>query len=129
MVDRQTREELNALSKEVFGSSSRWQKLVNQGYAKIVTEEVEETTPSEVEGEAPKTEKVTKAVMIGNSYQSVLTRYTVEGVREFMLKQKTRMDEYKAAVAKLQADAKAAQEKADLAKKLQEDAGGSAGSL
>lgn len=32
-MNRKTREELNALSKKVFGSSSKWQKIVNQGVA------------------------------------------------------------------------------------------------
>lgn len=30
-MDRKTREELNALSKEVFGTSSRWQKIMDHG--------------------------------------------------------------------------------------------------
>jgi hypothetical protein len=30
-MDRKTREELNRLSKEVFGTSSRWKKIVDKG--------------------------------------------------------------------------------------------------
>ena len=39
-MDYKTRKELNQLSKAVFGSTSKWQKFVNNGEAVPVTETV-----------------------------------------------------------------------------------------
>lgn len=126
MVDSQTRQELNALSKEVFGASSRWQKLVTNGYSELVTEEVEELVPSDKEGEEPKLEKVRMPALLNGMRQSVMKRHTVESVKELMLKLKTSRDEYFVRVKEAQAAQQAAKEKAELAQKVQEAVAGSA---
>jgi len=73
-MDRQTREELNSLSKEAFGSSSRWQKLVNNGFAE----------PHEREREVmvPRNGSVIKKVF--KDRKSILKRYSVDEIRKVM---------------------------------------------
>lgn len=128
MVDYKTRQELNALSKEVFGTSSRWQKLVNNGHLELLTCEVSETIPSDVAGVEPTVQKVSKPILTDSgARQSVNKRYTVESVRELMLGIKEKRDAHAEKMKTLQAEAKAAQEKAELIKKIHADAAGSAG--
>lgn len=127
MVDRKTRLELNALSKDVFGVSSKWQKLVEKGYLEEVTEEVTETVPAEKEGDAPTTKTVRVPVLTASGgKQSVLKRYTVETVREFLLERKKTLDTLRALLKKQHEDKLAkAKEVAD-AKKLNDENAGSA---
>lgn len=128
MVDYQTRQKLNALSKEVFGSSSRWQKLVNTGHLELLTQEVNETVPSDVEGGEPTVQKVNKPILTKTgAQQKVNKRYTVESVVELMLDIKKKREEYLEKMKSLQAEAKAAQAKAELIKQIHADAAGSAG--
>lgn len=128
MVNYEKRQELNALSKEVFGTSSRWQKLVNSGYAELVTREIEEAVPAANEGEEPTKQTVRKPVLTANgATQSVIKHHTVESVEAYMLQRKEELAAYKAAILKMQADQKAAQEQAELAKKIHAEAAGSAG--
>jgi hypothetical protein len=121
-LTRSERELLNNVSKEVFGSSSRWQKLVNNGVARVVTEEVTELVPNETDPEGEPTErKVQVPVKTGNgALQSTIKRYTVSEVLALMIELKQRRDAHLAKV-------KEAQEKAALEKKLQEEVSGSAG--
>lgn len=44
-MKRELREELNRLAKEVFGTSSRWQKIVNNGVAEPHTRERQAMVP------------------------------------------------------------------------------------
>lgn len=126
-LDYKTKQELNALSKEVFGSSSRWQKLVNSGFADLVTEEVEEVVPADENGEKGGVELVQKPVLNASGLtQSVTTRHTVESVRELMLRLKASRDAYFARLKALQEARKAEEEQAALAKKLNDQVGGSA---
>lgn len=127
-LTRTEREELNSLSKEVFGASSRWQKLVNKGYSKMVMEKVTELVPGEKEEDEPTTREVDVPVKTSfGALQSTQERHTVDSVRELMLRLKKQLDEYRARMEQLQAEAKAKKEAEDLAAKLQEEVGGSAG--
>lgn len=128
MYDRQTRQELNALSKEVFGASSRWQKLVNKGYSKLLTEEVEETIPADENGENGGIQMIAKPVLRKDgATQSTLEHHTVDSVKELMLSLKTKRDAYIARLVEMQekqiAAQKAAQEAEELSKKVQEVSG------
>jgi len=126
-IDRQTKDELNALSKEVFGASSRWQKLIGNGYTELVTEEVEEVVPAEKEGEEPTTRKV--RVPLKNAagmHQSVIKYHTVESVREYMLDRKKMLDQIRAQIKKQQDEARAKKEQEELTKKVHDDLQGSA---
>ncbi|CAM6004863.1 unnamed protein product [Sphagnum balticum] len=121
------RSELNALSKEVFGASSRWQKLVNNGYPKMYTEKVTEYVPGEKEGDEGKTQE--KEVPLKNpngTYMFYVTRHTVETVKEYMLQRKEQLDMIKAAIKKQQDEAKAKKEQEQLALKVNEELQGSA---
>lgn len=74
-MDRKTREELNKMSKEVFGSSSRWQKLVNKGIAEPYERQREVMVP-----------KANGAVMkkTFTDKKSVVRHMTVEEVTNLM---------------------------------------------
>jgi hypothetical protein len=103
MISKKERLELNALSKEVFGSSSRWQKLIDKGYSDVVTEEKTETVPPEKEGDEPTTKTVEVPVTIGkNAYRLNKKYYTVESVKQFMLENKANLDKIKEEIKKQQ---------------------------
>ena len=74
-MDRKTREELNALSKKVFGSTSKWQKLVNNGVAEPF-ERDREVMVTTANGQ------LVKKVFTDRKY--VNKRYSVEEVRKLM---------------------------------------------
>lgn len=74
-MDRKTREELNTLSKEVFGTSSRWQKLVNGGVSEPYEREREVMVPR-ANGTVVKKTFTDK--------KSVVRRMTVEEVTKLM---------------------------------------------
>lgn len=76
-MDRKTREELNELSKRVFGASSRWQKLVDKGVNEPFERDREVMVPSLNGG-------VKKQVFTDR--KSVVRRYSVEEVKALMLR-------------------------------------------
>ena len=130
-IDRKTKEELNALSKEIFGSASRWKKFVD-GIAQTVTREVEETVPAEfetrtdengvetqVEVKAAETRKVKVPVLInpnpldaknpnGHPYKTI-KRHTVEETLTILLDMKAQLDEFRAKLKAQQDEANAKQ--------------------
>src|SRR5580693_10476931 len=100
-ITRAERKELDLLSKDIFGSSSRWQKLINKGYDEMVTEEVEETVPAEKEGEEPTKRMVKVPVLAPNGTHKFVRKYhTIESVLEFMVEQKKQLDIVRAQIAK-----------------------------
>lgn len=118
-VDRETKEQLNALSKEVFGSASRWVKLVEKGYQKLVTEEVEETIPADENGENGGVNVVQKPVLTGSGGKQFTTeRHTVDSVRTLMQNLKKQRDDYFAAVAKAKVQAAELEKAAQLANQI-----------
>lgn len=130
MVDYKTRQELNTLSKELFGSSSRWQKLVNKGFAQLVTEEVNEIKPAASEDDKSTDEERTVKVKVptkraDGALQSTTVRHTVESVMELMLKLKVQRDEYLEKVRLAKEEQKAKQEAEALAKRVHEEISGS----
>lgn len=127
MIDCKTREELNALSKELFGTSSKWQKLLNSGYSEVVTEEVTEYVPGEKDGD----EGITRTVRVpvkraDGAPQSVVKRHTVESVKAYMLDRKEAMEKFKAMLQKQQDEQKAKKEQEDANRKAHEELSGSA---
>jgi CRISPR/Cas system CMR subunit Cmr4 (Cas7 group RAMP superfamily) len=126
-MDRKVKEELNALSAEVFGSSSRWAKLVDKGYTEIVTEEKEETTPIDSEGKGGEVVKVRVPVKTASgAVQYVTKRHTIESVRELMLDMKAKRDAYIAALTKAKEEEAAKKAQEALQKKVNEELMGSA---
>jgi hypothetical protein len=112
-ISRAERSQLALLSKDVFGSSSRWQKLVDDGYEELLTEEIEETVPSEKEGEEPTKRKVQIPVLSPTGAKQYVRKYhTIESVLEFMVEQKKQLDVLRA---------KLMQQRAELMKKIEEE--------
>lgn len=126
-LSRVKREELNALSKEVFGASSRWQKLIEKGIAEVVTEKVTEYVPSE-DGEG---EGTTKQVDVpvrrkDGAIMSTTKHFDENTVKEYMLERKAKLMEFQAMLDKLKADEAAKKEQAELEKHVQTELAGSA---
>lgn len=125
-LNRAQREELKALSLEVFGSSSRYQKLMNNGYSELVTEEIDEIVPG-VDGAEDTVKKVKIPVKREDGALQYVTKYhTAESVKEYMLDLKKKQEEFKALMEKALAEQKARQEEQKAANAVQDQAGGSA---
>lgn len=69
------RQELNELSKQVFGTQSKWQKLITKGFAEPFERDREVMVPTRT--------GVTKKVFTDK--KSVVKHYSVEEVRKLML--------------------------------------------
>lgn len=125
-MTRQEREQLKALSTEVFGAPSRYQKLFE--YDRVLTHKVKETVPGK-DGE-PDTEKEVEVPLFAKGTvkvkQSVRTYRSHAEVLQLMLDFKAKRDEYLANVKKAQDEAKAKKDAEEATKKLQDELGGSA---
>lgn len=120
---REVREQLKALSKEIFGVSSRYQKLYS--YQQVLTHKVKETVPGE--NGAPDTEVEKEVPLLYNgSKQSVMKHRSTEEVLQLLLDFKAKRDAYLEAMKAQQEEQKKAREEAAKAQKLQEELGGSA---
>ena len=71
----QERQELNALSKKAFGSSSRWQKLITKGFAEPVERQREVMVPNK---------KGVPTMKTFTDKKKVVRHYTVEELRKLM---------------------------------------------
>ena len=118
-IDRKTKEELNQLSKEVFGSTSKWKKMVELGVGEPVQEDTTKLTM--VDGKEVKETVKTPVLHKDAIPLSRLKRYTVNEVREFMLTVKDRQDQVRAAIKRIEE-----QQKAQAAKATAEAASGTA---
>lgn len=129
-INRLTRVTLNNLSKEVFGTSSRWEKLVSKGFNELVTEEVTETVPGEKGPDGvvsePTTRQVRVPVLRGGSQQFVRKVHTVESVMELMQEQKKQLEFIKAKYAEFEAEQNRKREEAALIDKVNKATAGSA---
>lgn len=126
MITRAEREELKALSLEIFGVSSKWKKLLDNGITKQLTKTVVETVPGE-NGEPDTTREVEVPVLTESGATQSYTKYlSVEEVRDLLLDLKAKRDAFLAErKAKMEeAQAKKAQE--DAANKVHEELRGSA---
>jgi hypothetical protein len=137
-LSAETRNELESLSKFVFGSISHYATLLRKGVRQAVAEEVTEYVPAEldVDGKEVKAEE-TRQVQVPVKYVSPkrgqttlpllkLVRHTPETIKEYMLVLKKQKEEFIAMVEKLQADQKAVQAQIELAKQVQDSLAGSA---
>lgn len=124
-ISREEREELNALCKEIFGVSSKWQKFF-RGVPQVVTKKTKEVIPGK-DGAEPTTREVDVPVLDTNGAKQYKTKFfTVEEVRTMLLGFKKQIADYKAEM-KRQQDEKAAKEAHDKAlKQLEQNAQGSA---
>jgi len=125
-ISRDNRKLLDALSTEVFGTSSRWQKLVNKGYYEVVTEKKTETVPG-VDGAPDTTKEVDVPVLTASGGQQMVKKYhtpeSISLVMSDMLEQKRLWLE---GMRKAEAEKKAKEDADALNKQVQEASGGSA---
>lgn len=121
-MQKAERKELDLLSKDIFGSSSRWQKLVDKGYTEAVMEDVEEEVPAEKEGEAPTKQMVKKPVLVNGAQKLVKKWHTVESVLAYMVEQKAQLDVIRAKMAQQREDFFAKLKLEQEAQKVKEEA-------
>lgn len=123
-LTRQQREELNQLSLEVFGSSSRWKKLVENGFNRPVVEEIEEEVPTE-DGKDVKIEKRTVLSTYKNGApMSKKTHHTPESIKELMIKMKDHASQVLALKAAAQKEREEKAEKERLSMQIDKELGG-----
>ncbi len=90
-LPRTVRKELDAISKEVFGASSKWQKYL-KGVQELVTKTVKETVPGD--NGAPDTERdITVPVLTPEGAKQYRTKvYGVDEIRTMLLNFKAQRD-------------------------------------
>lgn len=122
---KEQRDLMKSLSLEIFGASSKWQKLYK--YTETLTQTVTETVPG-VDGAPDTTKEVKLPVFVeGTKVKQMKSKYrTTEEVMELLLSFKQKRDEYLANMRKLQAEALAKRQADENAKKLQAELAGSA---
>lgn len=107
-ISRKVREEFNAISKEVFGVSSRWQQFY-KGVDELVTKTVKEEVPPAKEGDEVTFKEVKVPVLLDGAKQFKRKYYTEDEIRTLLLGAKTQKDailaQMKAAEDKRRADA------------------------
>lgn len=124
-IPRELREELKKLSKEVFGVSSKWQKML-EGQSVLLTRKTTEVVPAE-EGKEATTKEVEVPVLTSYGAKQFVMKYlTVEEVHTKLLEFKKQLDAMREQI-KQQQEEKKAKEAEELAlKNLKESAQGSA---
>jgi hypothetical protein len=124
MYPREVTDRLNKLSKEVFGASSRWKKLVEKGYVKQVTEELDDIVPGE-NGEPDTVKKVQVASRRADgAYLNTLERHTLASVEEYMLDLKKKRDEFLAMIEKQRQEQEAKRRQAELEQQVHREVSG-----
>jgi len=123
---REVIDRLNKLSKEVFGASSRWRKLIDKGYVKQVTEELDDIVPGE-NGEPDTVKKVQVAVRRADgAYLSTQERHTVSSVEAYMLDLKKKRDELLATIEKQRQEQELKRRQTELEQKVHLEVSGAA---
>lgn len=112
-VPAEKREALTALSKEVYGATSRWIKLATEGRLQLETEEVTELVPAEDESGESTERKVQVPVKYKNTQMNMLSkrRLSLEEVEAEMNARKEILEMLRAQ-AKANRDAQIAAQKA-----------------
>lgn len=125
MYPRETKERLDKLSKEVFGATSRWRKLVEKGYSEQVMDELDDIVPGE-NGE-PDTVKQVKVAhrRADGAYMHVHKRHTLESVEAWMLDLKKKRDEFLAMIEKQRQEQEAKRQQAALESQVHNEIAGS----
>lgn len=130
--------ELEALSLEVFRSTSRYKTILKEGVVEAVTVEATEYVPAvlDADGKEVKAEE-TRTVQVPEKYRSPkrglttinqlkTVKHNYDSVKVLMLERKQQLDAFKAMMAKMEADKKATAEQEQLKKQVQRAVGGSA---
>ncbi len=89
-ISYEQRQELNALSKEVFGAKSKWRTLLRVGHVIVLSETIKQKFiyRQGAKGRAGRPQ--------GYIRKSKQHYFTVESITKFMVDEKTRMAELKA---------------------------------
>lgn len=127
-ITRKEREEMKALSKEVFGSTSRWKTILDKGLKELTTRTVVETVPGE-DGVEDTTKESKQPILYGNNnVRQFHMRYfqDLDELKLFMLDIKTKRDAFYEQLRKMQEEEQAKKEKEELIQKVQEENAGSA---
>lgn len=124
-ISKAEREEFKVLSKELLGSSSRWQKLLDSGQTVITTKTVIQNIPA-----TETTEETTKEVevmdLLNGTRQWHKVWHTPETLKAYLLDLKSKRDAFLEKKRLQEEEAKNKKEAAEQIEKLQEVAGGSA---
>lgn len=122
---REQREQMKALSQEIFGASSKWQKLYKYDAALTLTKT--ETVPG-VDGAPDTTKEVEVPLYVeGTKVKQFERKYrTTQEVLDLLLSFKAKRDEYLANMKKLQAEALAKRKADEERKKIEQELSGSA---
>jgi hypothetical protein len=122
---REQREQMKALSLEIFGASSKWQKLYKYDAALTLTKT--ETIPG-VDGAEDTTKEVEVPLYVeGTKVKQFERKYrTTQEVLDLLLSFKAKRDEYLANMRKLQAEALAKRKADEERKKIEQELAGSA---
>lgn len=120
---RSQRDEMKALSLEIFGKTSRYSKMFV--YDDVLATEVDETIPGS-NGEPDTTKKVRVPILFNGSKQSRRKYRNVEEVIGLLYAFKAKRDGFLAQMKAQQAQDAAAKEAELAATKLQQELGGSA---
>lgn len=112
MYNAEVKKEMDKLSLEVFGTKSRWRKMVEQGVAELIEEDTTRLFIKDgVENkETVKTPLMHEGANGGQMLQFQLKRYTMEEVKEKLIFLKTQRDNFLSALKKQQEDEKTAKE-------------------
>ncbi len=124
MYSREIINELNKLSKEVFGSSSKWRKMIEKGVGELTEEDTKklEIIDGKEISKIVKTPKMHVGDGGGELHQYNLKHYTVESVKEFMLMVLDRRAQMQQAIKRLEEQKKAE----EAIRKAAEEASGTA---
>ena len=119
-MNKQDREAMSVLSKQVFGSRNSWRKILEKGMLDVQTRTITETVPGE-DGAPDTTRQVQVAISSSNGKPIKISRYFSE--TELLGYMTERKDSFDAMMAQFQAqqDALVAKEKADKAAQAQAD--------
>jgi hypothetical protein len=108
MYPREITEKLNKLSKEVFGSKSKWRRFVENGVSEAVTEDTKRLLIKDGKEE---TDYVKTQVLHKDSVPlSTIKRYTVSEIEQYMVQRKAQKEQFIAAIQKMQQDKKIQEE-------------------
>lgn len=125
-IPRELRKELDQLSKEVFGVSSRWQKILKEGVQQLLTKTVTETVPGG-DGGPDSTKTVQVPILTDHGAKQIVTkRFTLEEVHAMLLDYKKQVDAFRAAQKAQREEQLKKQQEEQLLKAVQEAANGSA---
>lgn len=115
-----------ALSKELFGATSRWIKLIEFGRMEQVTEEVTEFVPGEKEEDEGTTRQVQVPVKHKGVNLNRIHRFTVDEVEHYMSNLKVQLEAIKTAMERQKEEQVRAKAQKELADQELAEAAGSA---